>query len=443
MAAATEAAAGAAAASELFGGAEGGGGAAAAVDIPMPLLRRLAALLSAGRDCRARHLAFVVLQLLAVQPPTLYRPPPVEAEEDAAAFIASGAAAAAAAGQAVSLGGATHRTGGQHPSAGAAAVAAAPKIRLHLGGGAAGGGARSVALSGGKRGLRVPPARASMVAATALLACLHLPHPSLVPLSHHEPSNATPAERPHSRPALQASAVRSCLGKAPPSATPARCRWVRWSSKRRSGSSSRECRQRRAASCSPQCGALVAWWRPFLLARRWGGRQARRPPASSSSRRPLQVANPLWRLSRSRSPQGQQPRLPRPSCVSRCRRQRRRSSRSSSRSSPLLRRRAGSAGRRRRRLPSSRRRRRLPSRRGGSGRPSLTCSSSQAEPPWPPLRQTAVPRQCPMQHRDGTQPQGRGGQARQEVGPGRGCRSRCPRSSSSRRSRRPPRPNSS
>jgi hypothetical protein len=112
----------------------------APIGAPMPLLQQLASLLNSGQDCRLRHLAFLLLQLLAVQPPTLYRPPTNEAEEDAAAFFS--AAAAAAGGQAVSMG-VTHRTGQQQPS-GAAALPA-QKIRLQLGGG---GGARSMGISG-------------------------------------------------------------------------------------------------------------------------------------------------------------------------------------------------------------------------------------------------------------------------------------------------------
>lgn len=117
----------------------------AGVEAPMLLLQGLAGLLNEGADCRARHLAFVLLQLLAAQPPTLYRPPPTEAE-DLAAFIA--APAAAPAGQALSMG-VTHRTGGAQASHGtaAAAAAAAPRIRLHLPSGRA-VGARSMAVSG-------------------------------------------------------------------------------------------------------------------------------------------------------------------------------------------------------------------------------------------------------------------------------------------------------
>ena len=115
---------------------------AAPIAAPMPLLQQLASLLNAGQDCRLRHLAFLLLQLLSVQPPTLYRPPTNEAEEDAAAFF-SAAAAAAAGGQAGSMG-VTHRTGQQQQASGAAALPA-QKIRLQLGGG---GGARSMAISG-------------------------------------------------------------------------------------------------------------------------------------------------------------------------------------------------------------------------------------------------------------------------------------------------------
>ncbi len=119
------------------------------VAAPMPLLQQLASLLNEGADCRVRHLAFVLLQLLAVQPPTLYRPPPTEAD-DLAAFIAApagGAAHAGHAGQALSMG-VTHRTGGPQASQGtaAAAAAAAPRIRLQLPGRPA--GARSMAVSG-------------------------------------------------------------------------------------------------------------------------------------------------------------------------------------------------------------------------------------------------------------------------------------------------------
>ncbi|KAL4420393.1 hypothetical protein ABPG75_010049 [Micractinium tetrahymenae] len=122
---------------------------------PMQLLQQLASLLNEGSDCRLRHLAFVLLQLLAVQPPTLYRPPPTEAD-DLAAFIAApaaGAAPAAPAGQALSMG-VTHRTGGgPQPSQGtaaAAAAAAAPRIRLQLPTGRP-AGARSIAISGASR----------------------------------------------------------------------------------------------------------------------------------------------------------------------------------------------------------------------------------------------------------------------------------------------------
>ena len=117
------------------GEASGGSG----VPVPLPLLQQLAALLNAGHDCRLRHLAFVLLQQLASQPPTIYRPPAQE-PEDAAALLAG----LGPTGQAVSAGG-THRTGGQ------SGMAAAPKIRLQLGGGgAAGGSARSHAISGGE-----------------------------------------------------------------------------------------------------------------------------------------------------------------------------------------------------------------------------------------------------------------------------------------------------
>lgn len=123
-------------------------GGAQPLPLPLPLLEQLAALLSAGQDCRLRHLTFVLLQLLAAQPPTVYRPPPTEEAEDAALLAASGPAVA---GQAVSMG-MTHRTGQQQASgaAAAAAAAAAPKIRLQLGGGGGGGagGARSMAISG-------------------------------------------------------------------------------------------------------------------------------------------------------------------------------------------------------------------------------------------------------------------------------------------------------
>lgn len=117
--------------------AEDANGAATAGHLPVSaqLVQRLAALLSHGAACRVRHLAFLVLQLLAVQPPTLYRPPPNESEEDAAAYLT--AAAAAAPGLSM---GVTHPAG---VSAGNAP--AAPKIKLLLP-----GAARSMAVSAGK-----------------------------------------------------------------------------------------------------------------------------------------------------------------------------------------------------------------------------------------------------------------------------------------------------
>ncbi len=149
VAAASAAAAPSAAAAAAFepAGEEDAAGGAQALPLPLRLLEQLAALLSAGQDCRLRHLAFVLLQLLAAQPPTLYRPPPTDEAEDAALLAAGGPAVA---GQAVSMG-VTHRTGQQQASgAAAAAAAAAPKIRLQLGGGGGGaaGGARSMAISG-------------------------------------------------------------------------------------------------------------------------------------------------------------------------------------------------------------------------------------------------------------------------------------------------------
>lgn len=140
VAAATSSAAPSSAAAAAFEQqlADGMAAGAGALPLALPLLCQLASLLSAGQDCRVRHLAFVLLQLSAAQPPTLYRPPAGEAEEAAALF-----SAAAAGGPAVSHG-ATHRTGQQQASG--AAAAAAPKIRLQLGGG--GGGAKSVAFSG-------------------------------------------------------------------------------------------------------------------------------------------------------------------------------------------------------------------------------------------------------------------------------------------------------
>lgn len=142
VAAASAAAAPSSAAAAAFAAQPASNGSAgAALGMPLPLLRRLAGLLSAGGGVRQRHLAFTLLQLLAGQPPTLYRPPPGEDVEDAAAFLTAAGAAVPAPSH-----GATHRTGQQ--ASGAAAPA--PKIvRLQLGGG--GGGAKSAAISGGCR----------------------------------------------------------------------------------------------------------------------------------------------------------------------------------------------------------------------------------------------------------------------------------------------------
>jgi hypothetical protein len=129
--------------------AEGPNGAADAgqLSVPLQLLQRLAALLSQGAACRVRHLAFVVLQLLAVQPPTLYRPPPNESEEDAAAYLTAAAAAPAP-----SMG-VTHPAG---VSAGTAPVA--PKFKVLLP-----GVARGMAVSGGEHCSRAEQAVASQL----------------------------------------------------------------------------------------------------------------------------------------------------------------------------------------------------------------------------------------------------------------------------------------